>query len=479
MERRTPIGMLNPEMIARNFAEVDCGLTHTAAVEESNRCLYCYDAPCIKACPTGINIPSFIKRIATNNLKGAATAIMDANPIGASCARVCPTEVLCEGACVLNHASKPIMIGKLQRYATDWAIADGRPLFQTGAPNGRRIAVIGGGPAGLSAARELARDGFAVTVYEAKPLAGGLDTHGIVSYRLPQPISLWEAEQVARLGVDIRTNVKVGDDLPVEQLLQQYDAIVLAAGMGDVPPLSIDGEQLEGVYDAIHLVEATKSNAHPYPQLAGARVAVIGAGNTAIDAATCSVRLGAEQVRIVYRRTKAEMTAYAFEFEFAKQEGVEFNWLTNPVRIIGDEQGRVTHLECVRMQLTEAGADGRRMPIPIEESEFRMPVDAVVTAIGQKRRVPLIEMLGLSHDRGVVRIDRQTFQTSNPKIYACGDIVFGAGQGEAMVVSAAEQGKRAARAIRLFFTELLDSEAEAAATEGEADGDGAQGDAAM
>ncbi|GMK38820.1 oxidoreductase [Paenibacillus sp. CCS19] len=461
MERRTPNGRLDPEMIARNFAEVECGLTNKAAIEESNRCLYCYDAPCINACPTGINIPSFIKRIATDNLKGAATTIMDANPVGATCARVCPTEVLCEGACVLNHASKPIMIGKLQRYATDWAIADGRPLFQPGAANGRRVAVIGGGPAGLSAARELARDGFAVTVYEAKPLAGGLDTHGIVSFRLPQSISLWEVEQVERLGVDIRTNVKVGDDLPVEQLLQQYDAVVLSAGMGTVPPLSIEGEQLKGVYDAIRLVESTKSDTHSYPELAGARVAVIGAGNTAIDAATCSVRLGAEHVRIVYRRTKAEMTAYAFEFEFAKQEGIEFNWLTNPVRIIGDEQGRVTHLECVRMQLSEAGTDGRRMPIPIEGSEFLIPVDAVVTAIGQKRRVELIEKLGLTHDRGVVMIDRATFRTSNPKVYACGDIVFGAGQGEAMVVSAAEQGKRTAQAISLFF--LLDSEAEAAA----------------
>ncbi|MFC4100610.1 NAD(P)-dependent oxidoreductase [Paenibacillus xanthanilyticus] len=476
MEQRSPLRMLAPELLARNFAEAEPGLTRKAAVEESNRCLYCYDAPCIQACPTGINIPSFIKRIATDNLKGAATTIMDANPVGASCARVCPTEILCEGACVLNDASEPIMIGKLQRYATDWAIADGRPLFKAGAPNGRRVAVIGGGPAGLSAARELARDGFAVTIYEAKPLAGGLDTHGIVSFRLPQSISLWEVEQVEKLGVDIRTGVKVGDDVPAELLLDSYDAVVLAAGMGDVPPLGIEGEDLDGVYDAIHLVESTKSADQPQPAFAGARVAVIGAGNTAIDAATCSVRLGAENVRIVYRRTRAEMTAYDFEFEFAKQDGVEFAWLTAPVRIIGDEQGKVTALECVRMQLSEPGADGRRAPVPIEGSAFRMPVDAVVTAIGQKRRVALIDQLGLAHDRGVVRIDPDTHVTSNPKVYAAGDIVFGAGQGEAMVVSAAEQGKRTARAISRHFAELAPAESEAAPA---AQGEDEQGKVAM
>ncbi|MBB3110767.1 glutamate synthase (NADPH/NADH) small chain [Paenibacillus phyllosphaerae] len=458
MEQRIPLRSLAPELLARNFAEAEPGLTPKAAVEESNRCLYCYDAPCIKACPTGINIPSFIKRIATSNLKGAATAIMDANPVGASCSRVCPTEILCEGACVLNDASEPIMIGKLQRYATDWAIQNGRPLFKAGTPNGRKVAIVGGGPAGLSAARELARDGFAVTIYEAKPLAGGLDTHGIVSFRLPQSVSLWEVEQVEKLGVTIRTGVKVGTDVPVSDLMDNFDAVVLAAGMGYVPPLGIEGEFLDGVYDAIQLVEGTKSDELPILALSGARVAVIGAGNTAIDAATCSVRLGAENVKIVYRRTKDEMTAYDFEYEFAKQEGVEFSWLTAPSRIIGDENGKVMHLECVRMQLTEPGADGRRTPVPIEGSEFLMPVDAIVTAIGQKRRTGLIEMFGLAHNRGVVQIDTATHVTSNPKVYAAGDIVFGAGQGEAMVVSAAEQGKRCAHAIREHFASAADDE---------------------
>ncbi|TFE23195.1 NAD(P)-dependent oxidoreductase [Cohnella luojiensis] len=451
MDNHKELTRLTPEAFANNFAETVPGLTRKAAMEESNRCLYCYDAPCIKACPTSINIPSFIKRIATDNLKGSATAIMDANPVGASCARVCPTEELCEGACVLNDESEPIKIGLLQRYATDWAVQSGQTLFKPGPSNGRKVAIIGGGPAGLSAARELARDGFAVVVFEAKPQAGGLDTYGIVSFRLPQSISLWEVEQVEKLGVEIRTGIRVGVDVTVEELLAEYDAIILAAGMGNVPNLGIEGEQLEGVYDAIEYVEATKSDVPPYP-IVGARVAVIGAGNTAIDAATCSVRLGASNVKMVYRRTKDEMTAYDFEYEFAKQEGVEFSWLTAPKRILGDSFGRVTHLECVRMELSNAlGKDGRRIPTPIEGSEFLLPVDAVILAIGQKRHHGLIDLLGLEHDRGVVLIDETTRGTSHPRIFAAGDIVFGNGQGEAMVVSAAEQGKQAAYAISRHF----------------------------
>ncbi|WP_052339271.1 NAD(P)-dependent oxidoreductase [Gorillibacterium massiliense] len=439
------------EDLAVKFAEATTGLTRKAAREESNRCLYCYDAPCIKACPTGINVPSFIKRIATDNLRGAATAIMTANPVGASCSRVCPTELLCEGACVLNDASRPIQIGLLQRFATDYAISDSRPLFTPGKPNGRKVAVIGGGPAGLSAARELARDGFQVVIYEARDLAGGLDTHGIVSFRLPQSISLWEVEQVAKLGVDIRTGIRVGDDVSVEQLLADYDAIVLAAGMGHVPSLGIEGEDLEGVYDAIAFVERTKSGLPPL-SLSGARVAVIGAGNTAVDAATCSIRLGAESVKMIYRRTRMEMTAYPFEFEFAKQEGVEFRWLTQPVRIIGNAEGKVTHLECKRMVLSpERGKDGRSVPLPVEGSEFLLPVDAVILAIGQSRHLDLIGQLGLAHNKGVVSVDADTRQTSHPSIYAAGDIVFGSGIGEATVVSAAEQGKQAAHAIRRRF----------------------------
>ncbi|MFD0697967.1 NAD(P)-dependent oxidoreductase [Paenibacillus sp. GCM10027628] len=431
--------------LKRNFAEVRAGMKPKEAIEESNRCLYCYDAPCVRACPTGINIPSFIKKIASGNLKGSARTIMEANPVGASCSRVCPTEELCEGACVLNESSKPILIGDLQRYATDWAIKNEQVLFKAGAVNGKKVAVIGGGPAGLSAARELARFGFAVTVFEAKTQAGGLDTYGIVSFRLPQEISLWEVEQVRKLGVEFKLNTRVGEDITAEELLNEYDASVLAVGMSKVPMLGIEGEHLSGVYDAIDFVETTKTTLDPH--LVGKRVAVIGAGNTAIDAATCSVRLGAEKVQIVYRRTQAEMTAYDFEFDFAKQDGVEFRWLTAPKRIIGGANGEVIALECIRMSLEESEPGGRKRPVPIAGSEIVIEVDAVVKAIGQTRHASLVDQFGLTHTKGTVTVNTHTGETSNPKVFAAGDVIFGDGQGEAMVVSAAQQGKQAAYAI--------------------------------
>jgi dihydropyrimidine dehydrogenase (NAD+) subunit PreT len=440
--------------LEKNFQEVEPSLTDREAIEEANRCLYCYDAPCIKACPTRIDIPAFIKKIASGNLKGSAKTIMLSNPVGASCARVCPTEELCEGACVLNHSTKPIMIGKLQRYATDWAIRNEEVLFEAGKKNGKTVAVVGGGPAGLSAARELARMGYTVTIFEAEKEAGGLNTYGIVSFRLPQKISFWEVNQVKSLGVQIRTNTRVGKDISAKELLDHYDAVVLAVGMGKVPMLGIEGEDLDGVYDAIELIKETKTNPLT-DKLVGKRVVVIGAGNTAIDGATCSVRLGAENVKILYRRTKEEMTAYDFEYEFAKQDGVEFRWLTAPKRIIGDENGKVTHIECVRMKLGEPDADGRRRPVPIEGSEFTMRVDVVIKAIGQTRHLDLIQEFGLEHDDGVVKVNPENYQTSNQKVFACGDVIFAKGQGEAMVVTAAQQGKEAAYAIHQYLTKAV------------------------
>nr|WP_142248078.1 NAD(P)-dependent oxidoreductase [Alkalihalobacterium alkalinitrilicum] len=431
--------------LEKNFQEAHPGLTNQEAIEEANRCLYCYDAPCITACPTGIDIPTFIKKIASGNLKGSAKTIMTSNPVGASCARVCPTEELCEGACVLNHSTKPIMIGNLQRFATDWAIKNEQVLFKAGQKNGKKVAIVGGGPAGLSAARELARLGYQVTIFEAEKEAGGLNTYGIVSFRLPQSISFWEVDQVKSLDVEIRTNTRVGKDVSVNELKEGYDAVVLAVGMSSVPDLGIDGENLDGVYDAIDFVKETKEQVSNH--LVGKRAVVIGAGNTAIDGATCSVRLGAENVKILYRRTEAEMTAYDFEYEFAKQDGVEFRWLTAPKRIIGDENDKVTAIECIKMELGEPDEGGRRRPVPVDGSEFTLQVDAVIKAIGQSRYVQLIEQFGLEHDGGVVKINEQTFQTSNEKIFACGDVIFGKGQGEAMVVSAAQQGKETAYAI--------------------------------
>lgn len=445
------------EALQRNFQEVRPDLKPKEALDEANRCLYCYDAPCIKACPTGINIPSFIKKIASGNIKGAARVIMEANPVGATCSRVCPTEELCEGACVLNHASMPILIGDLQRHATNWAMSNHASLFKAGEPNGKTVAVIGGGPAGLSAARELARLGYRVTIFEAKEKAGGLNTYGIVPFRLPQEIPQWEVEQVEALGVEIRTNTRVGVDIRADEIIDNFDSVVLAVGMSKVPMLGIEGEDLTGVYDAIDFIEDAKMKPIT-SRFAGTRVAVIGAGNTAIDAATCSVRLGASQVKMVYRRTPAEMTAYAFEYEFAKQDGVEFRWLTQPVRIIGDENGRVKELECIRMELGEPDGSGRRRPIPVEGSEFTMKVDAVIKAIGQTRYIELIEAFGLQHQKGIVKIEEETGRTSHPKVFAAGDVIFGDGQGEAMVVSAAEQGKRAAYAIHRQWMEHTSTE---------------------
>ncbi|MGE7941246.1 NAD(P)-dependent oxidoreductase [Lysinibacillus xylanilyticus] len=432
--------------LRRNFVELTSKMTKNEAMEEANRCLYCYDAPCIKACPTSIQIPNFIKKIASGNMKGSATTILEANPIGASCARVCPTEELCEGACVLNSSTKPIKIGELQRYATDWAMETNAQLFKQGQSNGQKVAIIGAGPAGLSAARELSRLGYAVTIYEAESKAGGLGSYGIVSFRLPNEVVDWEVEQIEKLGVEIKTNTTVGVDISADEILEQYNSIILAVGMGAVPNLGIEGEELDGVHDAIEFVRNTKMGPLT-KEIVGKRVAVIGAGNTAIDGATCAVRLGADNVQILYRRTQKEMTAYKFEYEFAKQDGVEFKWLTAPKKIIGNEAGKVVGIECVKMKLGEAGADGRQRPEEVEGSNFIIEVDTVIKAIGQTRFVSLIEAFGLQHTNGVVDIDETTMQTSNDKVFACGDVVFGNGQGEAMVVTAVQQGKDAAYKI--------------------------------
>jgi len=400
--------------------------------------------------------PEFHKKIASGNMKGSATTILEANPIGASCARVCPTEELCEGACVLNSSTKPIKIGELQRYATDWAMETNAQLFKQGQSNGQKVAIIGAGPAGLSAARELSRLGYHVTIYEAEAKAGGLGNYGIVSFRLPNEVVDWEIEQIEKLGVEIKTNTTVGVDISAEEILEQYDSVILAIGMGAVPNLGIEGESLEGVHDAIEFVRKTKMG--PLTKdIVGKRVAVIGAGNTAIDGATCAMRLGADNVQILYRRTQKEMTAYKFEYEFAKQEGVEFKWLTAPKKIVGNELGEVIGIECVKMKLGEADADGRQRPEEVEGSNFIIEVDTVIKAIGQTRFVSLIESFGLQHTNGVVDIDETTMQTSNDKVFACGDVVFGNGQGEAMVVTAVQQGKDAAYKIHERLTSFSGS----------------------
>ncbi len=429
---------------------------------EAHRCLYCYDAPCVAACPTHIDVPSFIRKITTDNVVGSARVIMDANPLGASCARVCPTDELCEGACVLGKDAAPIRIGDLQRYATDWVRERGVDLFAPGPPTGRRAAVVGGGPAGLAAARELARMGHEVTVYEAQAQLGGLNTYGIVPFRLPRDVALWEAEQVLKLGVTAYTDTLVGRDIPVEDLVRNFDAVVLAFGMGGVPPLQIPGEDLHGVWDALDFISKVKSG-QDVGNLGG-RVIVIGAGNTAIDAATCSKRLDAGQVTIYYRRTDREMTAYPFEYDFARQEGVEFRWLSAPVRVLG-EGGRVRAVEFVKTQLEVSDYSNRVSPVPIPGTEFTVEVDTVIRATGQSRLTSLLDALGVAHDDGVVRVDPQ-MRTNRAGVFAAGDCSFRRGAGDAMVVEAAEQGKIAARAVHRHLLAMDESEQRRGASHG-------------
>ncbi len=447
---------LSLEALSERFTELKPAMTAREARVESTRCLYCFDAPCIRACPTHIDIPTFIRKISTDNVTGAAVTILEANLIGATCARVCPVEELCEGACVMNaHNEKPIEIGRLQRHATDHLYGKGIMPFTPEPATGKKVVVVGAGPAGLTCAGELAKKGHAVTVFEKNDLPGGLSSYGIVVMREPIRVALEEVEFVKKLGVKVKTGVAVGKDISAEKLLSDYDAVFIGAGMGKVPDLGISGEGLEGVTEALSFIAATKlAEKEGLKRLEnlpiGRQVAVVGAGNTAIDAATIAKRLGAERVTIVYRRSDREMPAYDFEYSFIKSEGVEFRFLTQPVEVLG-ENGRVIGLRCVAMQLSNPGDDGRRQVLPVPDSDWVLPCDQVILAIGQEKLLPLYRAFGLELSQGYVRVD-EGLRTSHPKVFAGGDCVRI--KGDAMTVTAAQDGKIAAKSIHAWLMGL-------------------------
>lgn len=412
--------MTAPGAGADPFAEIAPPLTRDAALAEAHRCLYCFDAPCTQACPTHIDVPAFIKKIASGNLTGSARVILGANPMGHSCARACPVEVLCEGACVMNaRDEKPIPIALLQRHATDHALARGLTLFAPGPDTGRRVAIVGAGPAGLSCAQDLRRAGHAVTIFEAKPLPGGLNTYGIAEYKLKAPTALAEAQMILDLGVTLKTGVTVGADLTIERLLADFDAVFVAIGLGATRRLGIPGEDRPGVVDALTFIETLKTR--PPDQVpVGRHVAVIGAGNTAIDAVTQARRLGAATATIVYRRGEIDMPCYDYEYELALKDGCSFRFACVPLEIVGTDLPRAAG----RGGWTSA-VTGLRVRTP--EGEETIACDMVITALGQTRRDLAIP--------------------DDPRVVTGGDCASGGAE----IVNAAADGVAAARRIHALL----------------------------
>jgi dihydropyrimidine dehydrogenase (NAD+) subunit PreT len=425
--------LLQKREIAELFPDLHPPFKPQAAVVEANRCLNCFDAPCTSACPTHIDVPRFIKKIASGNPRGSALSILEANVLAASCSRVCPVQVLCEGACVMHrYNEEPIAIGRLQRFAMDQFHAKGGTLpMKSDEVWEERIACIGAGPASLAAAAELRQRGFQVTVFDKRPLPGGLNTYGVAEYKLPAWASLREIELIRELGVEFRFGVEIDGESALKRLEEEFDIIFVGVGLGAMHTLDIPGSEHPAVVDALQFIADYKTGGTT--RIEGS-VVVVGAGNTAIDAANAAMRLGADSVSILYRRTEEHISAFGFEYEHAKQEGVHFLWQTQPVAIHAGANG-IRSVECVLM---DGGLE------PVESSNFQIECDVVIPAIGQSPLLRLLQQLrDVRLEDGRVVVDRATGQTANPKYFAGGDCVNGGRE----VVDAVADGKRAGVAI--------------------------------
>lgn len=442
----------DPKERRKNFDEVALGYDEETAVAEANRCLNCKKPKCMEGCPVEVPIPQFIQLIKERNFQGAIKKIKTKNSLPAVCGRVCPQENQCEKHCILGKKGEPVAIGRLERFVADYELTHGSEPAEKQPPTGKKVAVVGSGPAGLTAAGDLAKMGHQVTVFEALHVAGGVLMYGIPEFRLPKEIVQKEIEKIKDLGVEIKTNYVIGQLESVDELMEQgYDAVFIGTGAGLPYFMNIPGENLNGIYSAnefltrTNLMKAYKFPEYLTPIRVGKRVAVIGAGNVAMDAARTALRLGAEESIIVYRRTEKEMPARREEIEHAREEGVKFELLTSPVEFHGDEHGNLTSMTCIKFQLGEPDASGRRRPVPVEGSEFEMKVDNVVLALGQGPN-PLVPRTtkGLEiTKKGNIVAEEETGATSKPGVFAGGDIVTGA----ATVIMAMGAGKKAVRAI--------------------------------
>ncbi|KUO78133.1 MAG: dihydropyrimidine dehydrogenase [Desulfosporosinus sp. BRH_c37] len=445
-----------PKVRAHNFEEVALGYTPEVAIEEAKRCLQCKKPKCIEGCPVEVLIPEFIKKIAEGDFEESARVLKIKNSLPAVCGRVCPQESQCESKCILGIKGESVAIGRLERFAADFGMKSGKATLEKVEPTGKRVAIIGAGPAGLACAGDLAKAGHAVTIFEALHVAGGVLMYGIPQFRLPKEIVQTEIANLKQMGVEILTNQVVGKITSVDELMENgYDAVFIGTGAGLPYFMDIPGLNLNGVYSAnefltrTNLMKGYKFPDYATPVKVGKNVAVLGAGNVAMDSARTALRLGARNVYIVYRRSRAEMPARLEELEHAEEEGIQFHLLTNPVSIKGDERMWVKSLTCLRYELGDPDASGRRSPVPIPGSEFEIPMDTVVVAIGQGPN-PLVTTStpGLVlNKRGNIVADDETLMTSKSGVFAGGDIVTGA----ATVILAMGAGKKAASGIDKYL----------------------------